>query len=380
MSRSALHAPPLTPRLLLGGTSDGAAHLARPLLSYREPDGSPPTLASRREAGGLAGGEALPGRFAVLTGRNPEAKLSCVKAVTYSEYGGPEVLHVAELEEPHPGAGQIRVAVRAAGVNPVDWKARSGAMRDVMPVSFPAIDGREAAGVVDEVGPEVTGVAVGDEVFGFAVAGAAAERAILDDFARKPGSLSWEEAAGLPVAAETSVRVFTVLGGVNEGQTLVINGAAGGVGAVAVQLARARGARVIGTASERNHEFLRSLGAEPTTYGEGLVERVRTLAPDGVDLAFDTAGKGGVADLITLTGDPARVATIADFSAAALGVKVTGGGDFRATDALDEAAALYDAGRLQVPVAQTYAFADAADAHRTSQDGHVRGKLVLLPG
>jgi NADPH:quinone reductase-like Zn-dependent oxidoreductase len=296
------------------------------------------------------------------------------------EYGGPEVLHVADVEEPHPGAGQIRVGVRAAGVNPIDWKARSGVMRDVMPVSFPAIDGREAAGVVDEVGPEVTRVAVGDEVFGFTVGGAAAERAILDDFAHKPASLPWEAAAGLPVAAETSVRVFTVLGGVNAGQTLVINGAAGGVGAVAVQLARARGARVIGTASEPNHEFLRSLGAEPTTYGQGLVERVSALAPGGVDLAFDTAGKGGVADLITLTGDPARVATIADFGAAALGVKVTGGGDFRATEALDEAAALVDAGRLHVPIARTYTFADAADAHRISQDGHVRGKLVLIPG
>jgi NADPH:quinone reductase-like Zn-dependent oxidoreductase len=303
-----------------------------------------------------------------------------VRAVTYSEYGPADVLRVADVEEPHPGAGQIRVEVRAAGVNPVDWKARSGAMRDVMPVSFPAIDGREAAGVVDEVGAEVSGVAVGEEVFGFAAGGAAAERAILDDFARKPAGMSWEQAAGLPVAAETSVRVFTVLGGVTEGQTLVIDGAAGGVGVVAVQLARARGARVIGTAGEHNHEFLRSLGAEPTTYGEGLVERVRALAPGGVDLAFDTAGQGGVADLITLTGDPARVATIADFAAGALGVKVTGGSDFRATEALAEAAALFDAGRLQLWVAHTYAFADAAEAHRVSQDGHVRGKLVLIPG
>jgi NADPH:quinone reductase-like Zn-dependent oxidoreductase len=141
-----------------------------------------------------------------------------------------------------------------------------------MPVSFPAIDGREAAGVVDEVGPDVADVAVGDEVFGFAVGGAAAERAILDDFARKPAGVPWEEAAAMPVAVETSVRVFNVLGGVHEDQTLVIDGAAGGVGVAAVQLARARGARVIGTAGERNHDFLRSLGAEPTTYGPGLVE------------------------------------------------------------------------------------------------------------
>jgi NADPH:quinone reductase-like Zn-dependent oxidoreductase len=300
--------------------------------------------------------------------------------VTFTEYGGPEVLHVADVEEPHAGPGQIRIAVRAAGVNQIDWKARSGMLRDAMPVSFPAIDGREAAGVVDDVGPDITDAAIGDEVFGFTVGGAAAERAILDAFARKPADLPWEEAAGLPVAVETSVRVFTVLGGVHEGQTLVINGAAGGVGAAAVQLARARGARVIGTASERNHEFLRTLGAEPTTYGDGLAERVRALAPDGVDLAFDTAGQGGVPDLITLTGDPARVATIADFGAAALGVKVTGGGDFRAVEALGEAAALYEAGRLRLPVAQTFTFAEAGDAHRLSQDGHVRGKLVLIPG
>jgi len=302
-----------------------------------------------------------------------------MKAVTFSEYGGPEVLQVADVDEPHPRAAQVRIAVCAAGVNPIDWKARSGMMREVMPLQFPVIDGREAAGVVDEVGPDATGVEAGDEVFGFAVGGGAAEYAVLDDYARKPSGLSWEEAAALPVAVETSVRVFTVLGGVGEGQTLLVNGAAGGVGAAAVQLARARGARVIGTASEGNHDFLRSLGAEPTTYGDGLVERVRALAPEGVDLAFDTAGKGAVPDLITLTGDAARVATIADFGAAALGVKVTGGGDFRAAEALGEAASLFEAGRLQAPVAQTFTFAQAGDAHRVSEEGHVRGKLVLVP-
>jgi NADPH:quinone reductase-like Zn-dependent oxidoreductase len=171
-----------------------------------------------------------------------------------------------------------------------------------------------------------------------------------------------------------------VLGGLGAGQTLLIDGAAGGVGAVAVQMAVARGARVIGTASEGNHDFLRSLGAEPTTYGPGLVERVSALAPDGVDLAFDTAGAGGVPDLIALTGDPARVATIADFGAAALGVKVTGGGDGRAVEALAEAAELIQAGRLQLPVQQIFTFAEAAEAHRVSQDGHVRGKLILVPG
>jgi NADPH:quinone reductase-like Zn-dependent oxidoreductase len=299
-----------------------------------------------------------------------------MRAVAYAEQGGPEVLQVMELPEPQPGPGQIRIAVRASGVNPWDWKLRGGAM----PADLPKVDGLEAAGVVDEVGPDVTGAAPGDEVFGFAVAGAAAEHALLDAWAAKPPALGWEEAAALPVAVETSVRVFTVLGGVGEGQTLVVNGAAGGVGSAAVQLARARGARVIGTASEANHDFLRSLGAEATTYGPGMVERIRALAPGGVDLAVDTAGRGGVRDLVELTGDPARVASIADFGAASLGVKVTGGGDFRATEALGEAARLVEEGRFTVAVAAVFPFSRAAEAHRASEDGHVRGKLVLVPG
>jgi NADPH:quinone reductase-like Zn-dependent oxidoreductase len=299
-----------------------------------------------------------------------------MRAVVYTEHGGPDVLHVAEVEEPHAGAGQVRVAVRAAGVNPVDWKARSG----MFPGELPAIDGREAAGVVDEVGEGVDGVCAGDEVFGFTIGGGAAEYVLMASFARKPANAAWEEVAGLPVAVETSVRVFKVLGGLSAGQTIVIDGAAGGVGAAAVQLARARGARVIGTASERNHEFLRSLGAEPTTYGPGLAERVRALAPGGVDLGFDTAGQGGVRELIELTGDPARVASIADWSAAELGVKVTGGaGAERAVEALAEAAELIAAGRFHLPVARTFRFADAAEAHRVSEEGHVRGKLVLTP-
>jgi NADPH:quinone reductase-like Zn-dependent oxidoreductase len=300
-----------------------------------------------------------------------------MKAVVYEEYGGPEVLHVADIEEPHPGPGQIRIAVRAAGVNPIDFKHRSGALQAVMPLDLPVVDGREAAGVVDEVG-EGASASVGDEVLGFAVGGADAERAILDDFVPKPAAASWEAAAGLPVAAETSARVFGVLGGLGANQTIVINGAAGGVGAIAVQLAVARGARVIGTASERNHDFLRSLGAVPATYGEGMAERIRALAPDGVDLAFDTAGRG-IPELIELTGDAAKVATIADFQAASLGVKVTGGAEGRALEGLTEATALIESGRLEVPIERTFSFADAPEAHRASETGHVRGKLVLVP-
>src|SRR3954470_19668557 len=301
-----------------------------------------------------------------------------MKAVIYAEYGGSEVLHVAEVDEPQTGPGQVGIAVRAAGVNPIDFKQRSGALAAFMPLDLPAVDGREAAGVVDEVG-QGADAQIGDEVLGFTVGGAAAEFAVLDDFVFKPAGMSWEQAAALPVAAETSARVFDVLGGLSAGQTIVINGAAGGVGAVAVQLAVGRGARVIGTASERNHDFLRSLGAEATTYGDGMAERIRALAPDGVDLGFDTAGRGGVSDLIELTGDPGRVATIADFSAAGLGAKVTSGGEGRAPGALEEAAALIEKGDFSLPVAEAFPFDRAGDAHRASVGGHVRGKLVLVP-
>ena len=237
-----------------------------------------------------------------------------MRAVLFNEYGGPDVLHVGEVAEPHAGAGQVRVAVRAVGVNPIDWKVRSGAMAQFIRVEFPSVPGEEAAGVVDEVGDGVDDVAVGDEVFGLAVGGGAAEYALLGHYAAKPAGLSWAEAAGLPAAAETAVRALDLLGVVAD-QTVLVNGAAGGVGSAAVQFARARGARVIGTASEANHEFLRTLGAEPTTYGEGMVDRVRQLAPDGVDRALDTAGRGALVNLIEITGSPDDVVTTADPSA-----------------------------------------------------------------
>jgi NADPH:quinone reductase-like Zn-dependent oxidoreductase len=301
-----------------------------------------------------------------------------MKAVRFGEYGGPEVLRVDEVPEPHAAAGQVRVAVRAAGVNPVDWKIRRGLMSAVVPVEFPRIPGSDAAGIVDEVGEGVTDAGVGGAVFGSAVGGATGEYAVLDHYAEKPAGLSWAEAAGLPVAVETALRVLKLLG-LESGQTVIVNGAAGGVGIAAVQFARERGARVIGTASERNHDFLRGLGAEPTTYGEGLVERVRRLAPDGVDRAFDAAGGGALPALIELTGSPDNVVTIADFTAPELGVRVTTGGDGRSWEALGQAAELHDRGRFTLPVAGIFRFSEAAAAHRLSEDGHVRGKLVLIP-
>ena len=297
-----------------------------------------------------------------------------MRAVRFDAFGGPEVLHVVDVEEPHPGPGQIRVAVRAASVNPIDWKVRSGMLGGELPI----VPGADVAGVVDEVGEGVEDVIPGDEVFGFAVGGGAAEHTLLEDYAHKPAGMTWEEAGALPVAVETATRVLDALG-VRDGDTVLINGAAGGVGLAAVQLARARGARVIATASEGNHAFLRELGAEPTTYGEGMVERVRALAPDGVDRALDTAGRGALPDLIELTGTPDHVITIADFQAApGLGVRLSTGGD-RAVHGLRDAAQLFEAGRFSMPVAATFPFDQAAEAHRLSESGHVRGKLVLTP-
>jgi NADPH:quinone reductase-like Zn-dependent oxidoreductase len=300
-----------------------------------------------------------------------------MKAVQFAEYGGPEVLRVVDVENPHAGAGQIRVAVRAAGVNPIDWKLRSGALREVTPVKLPAIAGIDVAGVVDEVGEGVSGVAVGDEVFGNAISGAAAQYALVNHFAAMPSGMSFAEAGALAGVTEAALRALDLLG-VSAGQTVLINGAAGGVGIAATQLAKARGASVIGTASENNHDYLRSIGATPTTYGEGLADRVRALAPDGVDLALDTAGRGVLPDLIEITGSPDRVVTIADFTAPRYGVRVTTGGEGRSFQALGLVADLYEEGRFSMPVAAAFPLERAGQAQQISKDGHVRGKLVLL--
>jgi NADPH:quinone reductase-like Zn-dependent oxidoreductase len=301
-----------------------------------------------------------------------------VKAVQFSEYGGPEVLELVDLPDPHPGPGQIRVAVRATGVNPVDIKRRNG----TMPGELPQTTGREVAGVVDEVGGGIIDVRPGDEVFGFAAGGGgAAELALLEDYAPIPPSLDFTGAAALPVAVETATRALDLLG-VGDGTTVLINGAAGGVGTAAVQIARDRGARVIGTASPGNHDYLRSLGAEPTTYGDGLVQRVRALAPEGVDAALDAHGGGPLAALVELAGGPQRVVTIADYQGAQqTGAKFSGGpGATRAVHALTDIAEPIEAGRFMLPVSKTYPLEQIADAHRESEAGHVRGKLVLVVG
>ncbi|MFF6958995.1 zinc-binding dehydrogenase [Streptomyces sp. NPDC008317] len=296
-----------------------------------------------------------------------------MKAARFSRFGGPEVLEIVDLPDPHPGPGRIRIAVRAAGLNASDWKKRKGLMDEELPQTL----GYEAAGVVDEVGEGVTDVAVGDRVFGLCAEGAAqAELAVLSFYAPIPASLDFAGAAALPSAVETAARGLDQLG--VRGGTVLINGASGSVGAAAVQLAVARGARVIGTASPANHDFLRSLGAEPVSYGDGLSDRVRALAPDGVDTALDVAGSGALPELIALAGGPDHVVTLADFlGAREHGVTFSRGDSGRALYVLTEIGPLIEAGRFSLPVARTFPLADIAQAHRLSEEGHVRGKIVL---
>ncbi|GAA1246395.1 NADP-dependent oxidoreductase [Kitasatospora nipponensis] len=294
-------------------------------------------------------------------------------AVTYPQYGDPAVLEVATVPEPHAGPGQVRIAVRAAGVNPMDWKIRAGYLRDMVPTTFPAIPGLEAAGVVDEVGEGVSDVAVGDEVFGTGRQ-TTAQFAVLDHFARKPADLSWEQAGGLAVTAETAQRALDLLGP-TAGQTLLIEGAAGAVGSATAQFARADGVTVVGTAGEANHPYLRSLGVLPTTYGPGLAERVAELAPGGVDAVLDTAGKGSLEDLVAIAGTPDHVLTIADFGAGRLGVRTTA--EAQAFHALPRAARLVEEGKYAVRIAAVHPFTEAAEAHRLSQHGHAAGKIIL---
>jgi NADPH:quinone reductase-like Zn-dependent oxidoreductase len=297
-----------------------------------------------------------------------------MKALVFEQYGGPEVLRVAEVAEPHAGPGQIRIAVRTAGVSPGDDAMRSGAWRDRVPLTLPHVVGLDAAGIVDEVGAGVTGVRPGAEVFGLrALGGATAEHARLDAWAAKPPGMTWAQAGGAASGIETSVRALDALG-VGPGTTVLLDGASGGVGAFAVQIAVARGARVIGTASPANHEFLASLGAEPVAYGPGLPERIGSP----VDAAIDVAGRGGLAELMALTGDPAAVLTLIDPAAAALGVRLSRfdpAGDHQA--ALSYGARLIADGRLTVPVAAVFPITAGAAAHARVATGHARGKVVI---
>jgi NADPH:quinone reductase-like Zn-dependent oxidoreductase len=300
-----------------------------------------------------------------------------MRALQFTAYGGPEVLTWADAPVPHAGPGQIRIAVRAASVNPIDWKRLAGAMSGGQPLAGPEYLGNDAAGVVDEVGEGVTGVSAGDDVFGRGQ-GTQAESAVLDAWAAKPPSIDWAVAAAAGVAGETSERGLRLLG-IKAGDTIFVDGGAGGVGAVAVQMAVAREARVIASASETNQDYLREIGAIPVLYGEGVAARVRAAAGGRVDAVFDIAGKTSVEELISLVSEPSQVLSIANFAVGQAGARVTGGGaDSRPAQALAEVAELLAQNKLVIKV-QTFPFDRAAEAYRVSQGGHVRGKLVLIP-
>jgi NADPH:quinone reductase-like Zn-dependent oxidoreductase len=306
-----------------------------------------------------------------------------VKAIAIDAYGGAERLVPRELPDPPVGPDTVLVRVRAAGVNPVDWKVREGHLAGAMPSHFPLVPGWDAAGVVEAVGPAVTGFAVGDEVIGYvrrddvqhgtyAELVPAPERTLAD----KPVQASWVEAGGLPLAGLTAYQGLQ-LARTGAGDTVLVHGASGGVGHLAVQVARALGAhRVIGTASEGNHDFVRSLGAEPVSYGPGLLDRVRAVAPDGVDVALDLFGGEALDISAELLARPARLISTADpehvtrLGGSYLFVKPS-------TTDLSMLAGLVDAGRLTVHVARTFPLAEAAQAHRLVEEGHVRGKVVL---
>lgn len=308
------------------------------------------------------------------------------RAVQYRRFGGPEVLETVDRDDPVPGDGQVLVDVRAAGVNPLDWKLRSGLMAAGDAPAAPIVPGFDVAGVVAAVGPGVDRFAVGDEVLGSSAGGAYAERALAAETAlvARPGAVSWEVAGSLASVLTTSFRVLALLGlGAGDdarGTTLVVDGASGGVGVLVTQLAVRRGATVIGTASERNQDAVRALGATPVVYGPGLADRVRAVAPRGVDAALDTAGKGSLPDLIALTGSVERVLTIADPSAGDHGVRFSGGGaDEDVPGALADGVALVADGTLRPPTTVTYTLDEAGRAQDDNQQGRVGGKLVLRP-
>ena len=303
-----------------------------------------------------------------------------MRALQFTAYGGPEVLTWADAPVPHAGPGQIRIAVRAASVNPADWKKLTGVMSGGQALTGTGYLGYDAAGVVDEVGEGVTGVSVGGDVFGRGQ-NTQAEFAVLGAWAVKPPSIDWAVAAAAGVAGETSERGLRLLG-IKAGDTIFVDGGAGGVGAVAVQMAVARGARVIASASEANQDYLREIGAIPVLYGEGVSDRVRAAAGGPVDAVFDVAGKTPIEELITLVSEPSQLLSIANFAAGQAGARVTGrkvgDADSNPMEALAEVAGLLAQNKLVIKV-QTFPFSRAAEAYRISQSGHVRGKLVLIP-
>ncbi|MBC9913840.1 NADP-dependent oxidoreductase [Chitinophaga varians] len=300
-----------------------------------------------------------------------------MKAIQYHAYGTPEaVLAVAHIPVPGPLAGQIRIKVRAAGVNPSDWKRMGGQYEGFEEVVFPSGMGVEASGIVDAIGEGVDGVHIGDAVFGYGN-DTMAEYAILSHWVKKPEGVPFEVAGAIPVVSETAWRCLDDLH-VSAGSTILVSGAAGGIGSAVVQLARRRGLQVIGTASIRNQDYLRALGATPTTYGDGLKDRVKALAHDGIAGALDIAGSGIIPELIDIAGDPSKVVSVADFSATEYGARFSDGPPRNIHHVLTTVANLYAKGLYQLHIQAVFPLEETVKAQTISSQKQVRGKLVIV--
>lgn len=303
------------------------------------------------------------------------------KAVRFDRYGDSGVLEVVEVPRPEPGEGEVLVAVRAAAINPGEAKIRQGLLHERWPATFPSGEGSDLAGVVAELGPGVSGLAVGDEVFGWTDGRASHAEYVVTEatkLAQKPPGVSWEVAGSLFVAGTTAYAALRAVA-LQKGDTLVVSAAAGGVGSLTVQLAVIAGATVIGLASEANHEWLRQHGVTPIAYGDGVEERVRRVAPV-VDAFVDAFGSGYVELALKLGVAPERIDTIADFAAVERhGVKAEGGSTAADAQVLLALADLVADGRLEVPIARTYPLDQVRQAYRELEGGHVRGKIVLIP-
>ncbi|MCU1644236.1 MAG: NADPH:quinone reductase [Nocardia sp.] len=305
------------------------------------------------------------------------------KAVRYNEFGGIDVLRVEEVERPVPGDRQVLVQVKAAGINPSEAAIRTGAVADIFPSTFPSGQGSDLAGVIEEVGTGVRGFSPGDEVIGFSQNRASQAELVLVEAGNlipKPKNISWEVAGGLYVAGVTAWGAVHSVH-LAKDETVVISGAAGGVGSLAVQLARRAGATVIGLASEGNHEWLQSYGVIPVGYGDGVEDRIKAAAPHGVDAFIDTHGNGYVELALALGVAVERIDTITDFAAAAkYGVKTDGGAEAGpGAEVLAELAALISDGHLEVQIANVYPLAQVREAYTELERRHTRGKIVLEP-
>jgi NADPH:quinone reductase-like Zn-dependent oxidoreductase len=304
------------------------------------------------------------------------------RAVRFDRYGGPEVLQVVEVPRPVPGRGQVLVRVKAAGINPGESSIRQGLMHERWPASFPSGEGSDLAGVIEELGEGVTGFQVGDEVIGFTNDRAShAELVVVDagHLTPRPPGVPWEVAGSLFVAGATAVAAVRAVN-LAPGDTVAVSGAAGGVGSIAVQLARRAEARVIGLASEPNHRWLRAHGVIPLTYGEGVAQQIEQAAEGGLNAFIDTFGGGYVELALQLGVLPQRIDTTIDFEAVEKhGVKAEGSAAAADAQTLAELARLIDAGKLEVPIARAYPLDQVQDAYRELERRHTRGKIVLLP-